>query len=747
MRSPSPTSIAPTVRTLAASLFLLTAALSAGASDFVAPRSFAAGTGANFGAVTADFNHDGKLDTAVFAYTGSGENVNVIMGNGNGTFQAPVSYAVGGNPQQMLSADFNHDGYPDIAVSTESGEQILINNGDGTFQSAVTYHAFGVGAVADFNGDGNLDIAVTEYDDGASNYVDVMLGNGDGTFQTVKKYKGGPCAYQAAAGDLNHDGKIDLILANGGCGSGPQQNQFTVLLGNGDGSFQAPVAYSDTASPYQVAVGDFNRDGNLDIAAVVNLGSGGLNNGEVDVYFGNGDGTFTKGRTFPTASYFGGVIVADFNNDGLLDIATADGGNVSILLGDGDGTFRPTTYYQPAAGFGYMAAGDFKNNGMTDIVTVGNSQISLLLDQPGGTFHAAQNYQGTPYSDNAVLADFNGDGLNDMVSAGTVVKGQNSNTAVTVLLNSGQQGRFKAQPVLTPITSEVNQPIFVAAGDFNGDHKTDVAVSLRNLNGNAYVTILFGNGDGTFTAGASYQVSSGYSGESILAIDLNNDGILDLVVGCGYNICVLLGHGDGTFGAPQSYSGTGNVYESVSGLAIGDVNHDGKLDIVASCLGIIQILLGNGDGTFQPPTSYSSSHSKTTYGVALADFNGDGNLDIAVANNVTGGNGSTVGVLLGNGDGTFQAQKNYGTGSSPSSNGFNIAVADFDGDGKLDIAIPISSQLCVLHGKGDGSLGPPTTYGGEGISIAVGVVTSKPGPDLIVTGAVTTVYLNSRDQQ
>jgi hypothetical protein len=384
---------------------------------------------------------------------------------------------------------------------------------------------------------------------------------------------------------------------------------------------------------------------------------------------------------------------------------------------------------------------------MTDIVTVGNSQISLLLDQPGGTFHAAQNYQGTPYSDNAVLADFNGDGFNDMVSAGTVVKGQNSNTAVTVLLNTGQQGHFKAQPVITPITSVVNQAIYVAAGDFNNDHKMDVAVALRSLSGNGYVTILSGKGDGTFTTGASYQVSSGYLAEPILAMDLNHDGILDLVVGCGYNICVLLGHGDGTFGAPQPYSGTGNVYESVSGLAIGDVNHDGKLDIVASCQGIIQILLGNGDGTFQPPISYSSSHSKTTYGVALADFNGDGKLDIAVANNVTGGNGSTVGVLLGNGDGTFQAQENYGTGSSPSSNGFNIAVADFDGDGKLDIAIPISSQLCVLHGKGDGSFGPPTTYGGEGIAIAVGAVTSKPGPDLIVSGAVTTVYLNSRDQQ
>lgn len=748
MRSPSSTVTAHLPRLVVAGFCLFAFTCVASATDFVAPRAFPAGKGANFGIAVADFNHDGNLDTAVFAYTGSGENVNVIMGNGNGAFQAPVSYAVGSNPQQMLTADFNHDGYADIAVSTYSGEQILINNGDGTFQPAVTYNAFGVGTVADFNGDGNLDIAVTEYDDAFTDYVDVMLGNGDGTFQAVKQYKGGACAYQAAAGDFNHDGKIDLVLANGGCGSGSETNQFTVLLGNGDGSFQPPVAYADNAPPYQVAVGDFNRDGNLDVAVVLNAGTN-VRNGEVDIYLGNGDGTFTKSKAFPSSSDFGGVIVTDFNNDGFLDIATA-GESVSLLLGNGDGTFRPATNYQPTAGFAAMAAGDFKNNGMADVVTVGEGMISLLLDQPGGALHAAKSYSSGVYPANAALADFNGDGANDVVTAGTPLQGQKANAEVSVLFNSGQQGVFRRPGITTILPGTLNTPGFVATGDFNGDHKQDVAVSIRETGGNEYVTILLGKGDGTFTIGSSYEIAAGSEPQPILIADLNHDGILDIAAGCGYTVCILLGHGDGTFAAPQAYAAGGNSFSSIAGLAVGDVNGDGKLDLVATNSqnlesGLIAILLGNGDGTFAAPVTYKDRNESA--GVVLADFNGDGNLDIAVADNVIDNPSAVLGVLLGNGNGTFQAEKFYEAGSALlSTYAGTLAVADFNADGNLDIAMPTNFEFSVLHGKGDGTFGVPVVYGGSGLVVAVGAVTSKPGPDAVLVDGLTTVYLNNLDQ-
>ena len=261
-----------------------------------------------------------------------------------------------------------------------------------------------------------------------------------------------------------------------------------------------------------------------------------------------------------------------------------------------------------------------------------------------------------------------------------------------------------------------SSPASVVAGNFNGDGKLDLAVANAGSNN---VSMLLGNGDGTFKP----ALNSGVLGPGSLAVgDFNGDGKLDLAV-TNAGVSILLGNGDGAFRAPVTYA-TGN---SPSSVAVGDFNRDGKLDLVEAnfSTGNVTILSGNGNGTFQAPRSYGSNGAPTS--VAVGDFNRDGKLDLVVANlvNNSGGTGS-MGVLLGNGDGTFQPVVNYGLGSNPDS----VAIGDFNGDGKLDLAVANSggygnpASMKLLLGNGNGSFQPALEFVGAGSpnpsSLAVG---------------------------
>ncbi len=334
--------------------------------------NYNAGSGPAFVAV-GDFNGDGKADLAVANYNTN--NVSVLLGKGDGTFQAGVNYNAGSNPYSVAVGDFNGDGKADLAVANNGSNNVsvLLGNGDGTFQAAVNYNAGSFPqsvAVGDFNGDGKADLAVANY---SSNNVSVLLGLGNGTFQAAVNYNAGTGPDSVAAGDFNGDGKADLAVANG------SSNNVSVLLGLGDGTFQAAVNYTAGTAPIFLAVGDFNADGKADLA-VANYSS---NN--VSVLLGLGNGTFQGAVNYSAGSFPRSVAVGDFNGDGKADLAVAKAyagsGNVSVLLGFGNGTFQAALNYNAGTNPVSVAVGDFNGDGGSDLAVANfySDNVSILL--------------------------------------------------------------------------------------------------------------------------------------------------------------------------------------------------------------------------------------------------------------------------------------------------------------------------------------------------------------------------------
>ncbi|HUO13476.1 MAG TPA: FG-GAP-like repeat-containing protein [Verrucomicrobiae bacterium] len=352
--------------------------------SFSAPVDYTTGT-LPFANAVGDFNNDGKLDVATVNYNSN--NVSVLLGNGDGTFQAQTLYTVGTEPSAITVGDFNNDGWLDIAVADEIGKTIavLINKGDGTgtFKTAVLYPAGQAprGIVAgSLRNNGILDLVVANNLGGD---VSVFLGKGDGTFEPGVNYAADVNPKSVAVGDFSGNGILDIACAN------HNTNDVSILMGNGDGTFQAPVDYAVGIDPRHVVVYDFNKDGNLDLATA--------NGGEstVSILYGNGNGTFQPQVKYQASSSPRWLAVADYNNDGVLDIATSnyDAKNISVLLGTGSSVagqaFLAPQNYTVGPNPTGLVAGAFTPSGLPDIaVTVGglptapNTYMGVLLSIP-----------------------------------------------------------------------------------------------------------------------------------------------------------------------------------------------------------------------------------------------------------------------------------------------------------------------------------------------------------------------------
>jgi hypothetical protein len=352
-----------------------------------------------------DFNGDGRLDLAVTNY--DSKNVSVLLGNGDGTFGDARNSPTGSGPRSVTVGDFNGDGIPDLAIANNAGVSVLLGNGDGTFQAPRSFDAGGVGvrvAVGDFNGDGILDLAVAHLTGAESWGVSVLMGNGDGTFQAPRSFATGSSPDSVAVGDFNGDGIPDLAVAN------YASYTVSVLLGNGDGSFGAAVNYYLGANPFSVTVGDFNGDGYPDLVVATSYSG---QPGTVSVLLGNGDGTFQVARRFAAGSYPVSVAVADVNNDGVPDLVVAGEVGVRVLVGKGDGTFQTAHFaYVTGANPYSVAVGDFNGDGFPDVAVANNGfnyyhlqeGVSILLNDSDWTGDGAPGRRHLPITQTALAS-------------------------------------------------------------------------------------------------------------------------------------------------------------------------------------------------------------------------------------------------------------------------------------------------------------------------------------------------------
>jgi hypothetical protein len=659
--------------------------------SFAAPAAFNLAAAPNAVAVSHLDGASAPLDVVTANADGT---VSVFLGKGDGTLQNPIGITVGGSLAAVTVGDLLGNGLDDIvAANTNGAVEVLLSNGNGTFQGP---KSFAIGAtpsgvaVGDFNGDGKLDIA-TVNNDGS---VRVLLGNGSGSFGSPITTQLGGSLASVAVGDLNGDHKPDLVVGtNTGLDS---------LLGQGNGTFQLKQTVSfarviDGITFQQVvnslALSDLDHTGRLDVVA---LAGGGIN-----VVVGNGDGTFQT-RTPLNNPFATSFSIADFNSDSKLDIVTSNpagyqtGPSLTFLAGNGNGTFQPSTTVSVGGSATALAAGDFRGNGKLDLAmatTLGSDSLTLVQGNGNGTFAIAPSFAAGFLSSFIAAGDLNGDNRPDLVVSATV-------GPTSILLNNGN-GIFRPGPTLL---ANAGGPVVVA--DFNGDGKLDVAVSTGSA-----IDVFLGNGNGTFQAPRVFNLGSVFI-QNLAVGTFVHGGLPDLAVMTVPNngsqattITVFLNAGGGAFRRGQSVS----VGQDAQGLAEADFNHDGNPDLVTTSFlpdgtRNVEVLLGTGNGTFRAPVISTPGLSATF--VAAGDFNGNGIPDLVLIDYFDVDN--SIMVLKGNGDGTFQRLEVV---KFPAPLGFATpAVGDFFGDGKLSFAISDGlGYVSVFRGNGNGTFQAPVS--------------------------------------
>jgi hypothetical protein len=615
-----------------------------------------------YGMAAGDLTGSGLADLVV-ANVGDGKSdgsVTVWLNVGNGMFNQGQTLAVGVVPVSVAIADVNGDGIADLLVGNTGNNQegpgtlsVLLGNGDGTFRTAPGNPAATPSRpvdliVADLNGDGHPDLVIGSAYDGT---VGVLFGNGDGTFHDQqlivgtgvpnKAMNGTPYIAGVIAVDVNGDGKPDLVAVNS------STSTVTILLNQmmpGDMAVhfdveKPPQPITVGNAPIAITATDFNGDGNVDLAVVNYFDD------NVSVLLGDGHGGFqTQGSPLALAPGAGEVVSADLNGDGHPDLVVANtayfkvfaGNTVSVLLNKGDATFEDQKAYTVGGKPVALAVADLNSDGRLDIVTANhdNANVTLLEGRGDGTF------PGTAGSHPAgvALADLNGDGKPDLILANY------ASSTVSVALGNGD-GTF--QPARNiPVGSG---PYAVAAVDLNGDGRPDLVVAdLQSTS----VSVLLGNGDGTFHKQSLYPVGSYPTALAVAA--LRGDGQPQDVVVVNYgdsqspgSVSVLLGNGDGTF---NNHAKTYPVGYAPQAVTLADVNGDGIPDLIVSNLkdkggsfgSTISVLLGKGDGTFWDQQTFTNGVGIGPEALATTTtLDPQGNLYLFVAN----GKSDTVSVL------------------------------------------------------------------------------------------------------
>jgi hypothetical protein len=656
--------------------------------SFAAPVSYNVGATADgfipnaepVAVAAADLNGDGKLDLVVSHRADN--SVYILLGNGDGTFEPATPVAIGEGIQgDVFVRDFNNDGKFDLFLPGSSSQAIvLLGKGNGTFSAPINSSSFAVAGdyprgwtVGDFNNDGKLDVASTDPSNSADSgaYI-VLLGNGDGTFKTGIA---GPQILHysrwSTVGDVNKDGKLDLIVADGqGAGTTTHTAELTILLGNGDGTFTLGHQYaspglpsSDTLNPEDVMVADINGDGKLD--AIESDYDDNIN-----VFMGNGDGTFQPARGISPGEYPRSVNVVDVNGDGRMDLAVtniginaggaefskegAQPGSVAVLLGNGDGTFRPPIQFTAFDYPGWTAVGDFNGDGRPDLAVgrvMDSHTVNVMINSTGNdpVFATGADAGGGPHVKEfdakthaevteffaydptftggvrVAVGDVNGDGVPDIVTAA----GPGGGPHVKVF--SGKDGSllrsfFAYDPTFAG-------GVFVAAGDVNGDGYADI-ITGAGPGGGPHVKVFSGK-DGSVLDTFFAYAATFTGGVTVAAGDVDGDGRAEIITGAGPG------------GGPHVRVFNGTTGAAIAGFFAYDAGFTGGVSVAAGDVngdGMAEIITGTGAGTgpsvrvFNATTGaklqdFTAFAPGFTGGVRLGvtDFNADGRPDIVAS--------------------------------------------------------------------------------------------------------------------
>jgi hypothetical protein len=670
----------------------------------------------------ADFNGDTNLDVVFTQDTSPGTLV-FLPGNGLNGFGTVRTFPTGGNLSQFVaSGDFNKDGRPDVALANRSSNNIAIflNNGTATVFNSATTIAVGTApssvTTLDFNNDTNPDLVVTNQNAGT---ISILQGNGIGSFTSLATLASSPGPRFVALGDFNKNGNIDLVVSNGNAPA-----NISVFLGNGNGTFTAsatmPLGNGFNAAQ-SVLVADYNGDTNPDFTIFAY--------GEARRFLGNGNGTFSPPLIFGNGGRSALIAdQADINGDSKIDlvIPNFDSSTIGTLFGDGLGSFGAIPILDPgnpATGNRDIKVADVNNDGNPDIISTNNGEnnFSTLLGNGTGGFAPATLTSTLGNPSGVVIADFNKNGALDVAIA---ARGGNQ---LQIFLGNGN-GTFGAA---TNFASGGTQPSFLATGDLNNDTNLDI-VMVNAVTNNARVYL--GNGAGSFTPQTVF--ATGGTNPQIPKLgDFDKDGDLDLVIGhIGGNpqlVTLFLGTNTGTFGAPVTLGSFVTPNAGPSEPVIADFNNDTNLDVAVGTNLQLRIFLGNGTGGFAAPMNFPHTAIGVTQ-TKSGDFDKDGKLDIALVHSLTGGvDASTVQILLGNGDGTFGTSAAFFAGANPSS----LSVGDFDKNSVDDIVTNNLPGLGLFINKCPPTLNTTTTLSatplsaafGQSVTLSATVATVPPG--------------------
>lgn len=680
-----------------------------------------------------DFNSDGHLDVATANW--SAGTVSVLLGNGNGTLQDQTEYTVGLRPRRVISGDINGDQVPDLvsANALSDNVSVLLGNGDGTFADAIQVpagndpHSVGLG---DFNRDSYLDIVTGNR---SSHDVTIMLGNGNGTFSAPESFPTGNIYVQElAVADFDGDQNLDVVIS--------QLGPATVLYGNGAGSFSEPAPTESTAA--YVSVGDVDVDGDTDLLLgfgafreawlgrndgdgeftlekVADFGgarlvrsadlnfdglpdfvgiAGSFSDSLVHVVLSRRDGSYRAGVDYVLAGGAEDIELGDFDEDGDVDVVVANNSrssNVVILANDGDGGFHARVNLAPADNPDFVRLVDLNMDNHLDIVMTQEFNMRYQLGNGDGTFGEPKYAGGSWGARDIVSGDMNNDGYVDVVTANSYSSVGN----LDVYLGDGNGNLSDA--VITevgPLTGTNS----VSLAHFNNDGILDVVIPLTRTptsgsNNGTEVHVRLGNGDGTF--GAPLVLASDLSPVDVVVGMFNGDSAYDIATAnlTGDNVSVFLGNGNGTFGGAVDYdSGDG-----ARAIATDDFNGDGNADLAVTNISedTLSLFFGNGSGGFTKQT-ITAGHGADT--VIARDVDRDGSIDLLLSNF----NSHTVSVLLGDGSGAFPEEMEFGASRDTT----GVDAGDINNDGIVDIvSVGFSGRASVHLGTDGGVDGPGKT--------------------------------------